>query len=139
MAFMSEYEVLPIWGVQRMEELEQWLSFFEKPAVMTNEIRDMIERDRQERTGAFCRGCGYCMPCPMGITINQCARMSQMIRRSPSESWLTDHWQNEMAKIENCIGCGNCMKHCPYELNTPELLRKNLADYREILKNRNLV
>ncbi len=139
MAFMSEYEVLPIWGVQRMEELEQWLSFFEKPAVMTNEIRDMIERDRQELSGAFCRGCGYCMPCPMGITINQCARMSQMIRRSPSESWLTDHWQNEMAKIENCIGCGNCMKHCPYELNTPELLRKNLADYREILKNRNLV
>jgi predicted aldo/keto reductase-like oxidoreductase len=38
-----------------------------------------------------------------------------------------------MAKIENCINCRQCTKRCPYELDTPELLRKNLADYKRIL------
>jgi len=73
------------------------------------------------------------MPCTVDITINQCARMSQMIRRAPSENWLTEHWQNEMLKIENCVDCGICKTRCPYELDIPNLLRKNLKDYKEIL------
>ena len=133
MAFMSEYDALPIWGVQRESELEEWLGFFEKEVRMTDEIRAFIEKDRQELLGEFCRGCGYCMPCTVDIVINQCARMSQMIRRAPSQSWLTDHWQNEMMKIENCIECGICKTRCPYELDIPNLLKKNLKDYKEIL------
>ncbi|MBO4484832.1 MAG: aldo/keto reductase [Lachnospiraceae bacterium] len=133
MAFMSEYDALPIWGVQRESELEEWLGFFEKEVRMTDEIRAFIEKDRQELLGEFCRGCGYCMPCTVDIVINQCARMSQMIRRAPSQSWLTEHWQNEMMKIENCIECGICKTRCPYELDIPNLLKKNLKDYKEIL------
>ena len=133
MAFMSEYNVLPIWGVQRESELDEWLGFFDRDVKMTDEIKSFIENDRKELLGDFCRGCGYCAPCTKGIVINQCARMSQMIRRSPSESWLSDAWQAEMMKIEECIDCGACKKRCPYELNIPELLRKNLADYKEIL------
>ena len=133
MAFMSEYEALPIWGVQRESELAEWLSFFTKEVRMTDEIRAVIEKDRAELLGEFCRGCGYCMPCTVDIVINQCARMSQMIRRAPSQSWLTEHWQNEMMKIENCIECGICKTRCPYELDIPNLLKKNLKDYKEIL------
>ena len=133
MAFMSEYDALPIWGVQRESELNEWLGFFEKEVRMTDEIRAFIEKDRQELLGEFCRGCGYCMPCTVDIVINQCARMSQMIRRAPSQSWLTEHWQNEMMKIENCIECGVCKTRCPYELDIPNLLKKNLKDYKEIL------
>ena len=133
MAFMSQYPVLPIWGVQRMEELEQWLAFFDKPAEMTDEIKHIIEKDRAELLGNFCRGCGYCAPCTVGIVINQCARMSQMIRRSPSKTWLSEEWQREMFKIEDCINCGACLSRCPYELPIPELLRKNLEDYKKIV------
>ena len=133
MAFMTQFEVLPIWGIQRMSELEQWLSFFQKDLTYSDEIREFIENDRKQLMGEFCRGCGYCAPCTVGIVINQCARMSQMIRRAPSKAWLTDHWQEEMAKIPNCIDCGACMKRCPYELNIPELLRKNYEDYNNIL------
>ena len=39
----------------------------------------------------------------------------------------------EMAKIENCVDCGLCKSKCPYGLDTPNLLRKNLQDYKEIL------
>ena len=133
MAFMSQYEVLPIWGIQRDEELTEWLRFFYEPQTMTDEIRDFIEKDKLDLQGDFCRGCGYCMPCTVDIQINQCARMSQMIRRSPSENFKGEFWQGEMAKIENCVDCGICKTKCPYGLDTPNLLRKNLLDYKKII------
>ncbi|MBR5180694.1 MAG: aldo/keto reductase [Clostridiales bacterium] len=133
MAFMSQYDVLPIWGIQRQTELDEWLSFFENDVKMTGKLKAVIEKDRIELLGDFCRGCGYCMPCTMDITINQCARMSQMIRRAPSQNWLTDHWQKEMMKIDSCVNCYMCKTRCPYELDIPNLLRKNLKDYKEIL------
>ena len=133
MAFMSQFEVLPIWGIQREEELEEWLAFFREDADMTPELAALIEKDRRELSGSFCRGCGYCAPCTVGIVINQCARMSQMIRRAPSAAWLSPDWQKEMARIDECVECGACLSRCPYELDIPSLLKKNLADYRRIL------
>ena len=133
MAFMQQHDALPIWGVQRESELKEWLRFFEEDVEMTDELQAVIDADRKELLGEFCRGCGYCMPCTVGIQINQCARMSQMVRRAPSASWLNDYWKKEMAKIDECVECGLCKTRCPYELDTPKLLKKNLADYREIL------
>ena len=136
MAFMSKYNALPIWGIQREEELEEWLSFFNEDIEMTDEIAAFIEEDRKSLQGDFCRGCGYCMPCSVGIQINNCARMSQLIRRAPSANFLGEEWQGLMGKIEDCIDCGLCKSKCPYGLDTPNLLRKNLADYKDILAGR---
>ena len=133
MAFMSQYPVLPIWGIQRESELDQWLSFFHDEAELTPELSEVIEKDRKELLGEFCRGCGYCSPCSVDILINTCARMAQLIRRAPSATWLSEKWQKEMLKVEDCIDCGLCKERCPYELDIPNLLRKNLADYKEIL------
>ena len=133
MAFMSQYPVLPIWGIQRETELEEWLSFFHKDVSMTVELKAVIEKDRAELLGDFCRGCGYCAPCSVDIIISQCARMSQLIRRSPSQGLLSEQWQKEMMKIDDCIDCGLCKERCPCELDIPTLLRKNLEDYRNIL------
>lgn len=134
MAYMSQYDhVLPIWGIQREKELDEWLSYMENTPVMDEEIAEFIAKEQKELMGDFCRGCGYCMPCPQDIMINQCARMSLMLRRASSEAWLSEEMQKEMKKIENCIECGACMKKCPYSLNTPELLKKNLEDYKLVL------
>lgn len=73
------------------------------------------------------------MPCPVGIQINQCARMAQLIRRSPSDTWLSERSQEMMLNIENCIECDACKSQCPYGLDTPALLKENLADYKQIL------
>ncbi len=133
-AFIEQFDnVLPIWGIQREEELMQWLSCMEDTPAMNEELAGIIEADRRELDGDFCRGCGYCMPCPQGITINQCARMSLMVRRSPAADFLGEKWQKEMAKIENCVNCGQCMAKCPYELKIPQLLRKNYEDYKRII------
>lgn len=133
-AFIVQYDnVLPIWGIQREKELEEWLAFINDTPKMTDDIRAEIERDKQQLGGNFCRGCGYCMPCPKGIQINNCARMSLMLRRAPSDNWLSETWQNNMKQIENCINCGQCKSKCPYELDTPALLKENYADYIRVL------
>ena len=133
-AYLNEFDnALPIWGIQKQCELDEFLSFFEDEPKMTDEIRAFIEKERAELLGEFCRGCGYCMPCPVGIEINNCARMAQLIRRSPSGVLLTEEGQAKMNKIEECINCGACKAKCPYNLDTPTLLRKNLEDYRRIL------
>ena len=134
MAFMSQFDnALPIWGIQKEKELEEWLSYMAEAPTMNEELTAYIEKEQKELTGEFCRGCGYCMPCPAGIMINQCARMSLMLRRAPSKAWLTPQMQAEMKKIEVCLHCNQCMKKCPYELNTPELLKKNYEDYKKVL------
>ena len=133
-AWLSQFlNVLPIWGIQRESELDEFLSYVDNPPALTEELQAVIEKDRQELQGEFCRGCGYCMPCPAGIEINNCARMSQMIRRSPSAAHLTPEAQKKMMQIENCLHCGQCKSKCPYGLDTPALLQKNLQDYKEIL------
>lgn len=133
-AWMDQYEnALPIWGVQRESELDEFLSYIDDPPVLNEELRAVIAKDREELSGSFCRACGYCMPCPMGIQINMCARMSQLIRRSPSENWLSDWGRKIMMEVEGCIECGQCKAKCPYELDTPALLKLNLEDYKNIL------
>lgn len=133
-AFMAQYpNVLPIWGVQKESELDEFISYIDNEPEMTEEIAALINRDREELCGEFCRGCGYCMPCPAGIEINNSARMSLMLRRAPSEAWLTEDWQRKMKLIENCLHCGKCKSHCPYGLDTPALLEKNYEDYKRVL------
>lgn len=133
-AFIAQYDnVLPIWGIQREAELAQWLGFFEAPAAMNAALEAFIDTERKSILGDFCRGCGYCMPCPVGIQINQCARMSLMLRRAPSQDWLTEYWQDEIKKIESCLNCGRCKSRCPYELDIPNLLKKNYEDYQNVL------
>lgn len=133
-AFQAQFpQALPLWGIQHEEELDQFLEFVNHPPVMNEELASVIEKDRRELLGDFCRGCGYCMPCCVGIEINNCARMSLLLRRATSAAYLTPEWQEKMKKIEDCKHCNSCRKKCPYGLDTPELLKKNYEDYKQIL------
>ena len=133
MAQANFSHVAPIWGIQRENELDEFLSYQDCPPSIDERIMTQIEKDRRQLSGDFCRGCGYCMPCPAGIEINNCARMSLMLRRAPQEGWLSPEWQAKMKKIEDCLHCNQCMKKCPYGLNTPELLKRNYEDYKTFL------
>ena len=136
-AWLRQYPgVLPIWGIQHRWELEEFLSYRDDPPEMDEEVLSVIAKDRQELTTGFCRSCGYCMPCPADIQILNCARMSQLIRRAPSEGYFSPEWRENMAKIENCLNCGKCRSRCPFELDVPNLLRKNYEDYKALCARR---
>lgn len=136
-AFQEQYDhVVPVWGIQRESELQEFISYMNHPPVMDEEMKAVIENDIRELSGDFCRGCGYCLPCPAGIPINNCARMSLLLRRSSLQTFLGEVWQENMKKIENCINCGACASRCPYGLNPPEMLRRNYEDYKAVLEGK---
>ena len=133
-AYLAQFDnALPIWGIQHEHELDEFLAFNEDPPKMDEEMKAFIEKEREELVGDFCRSCGYCMPCPVGIQIFQCNRMSLLLRRMPKDVWLSEKWQAEMNKIEDCVGCRQCVEKCPYGLDIPSTLKKNLEDYRTFL------
>lgn len=133
-AYLAQFPVAPIWGIQRENELDEFLAYNDAPPTMNEELTAYIEKERTELVGEFCRGCGYCMPCPVGIEINNCARMSLLLRRSPAASHLSPEGQAKMKKIENCLHCNQCKSKCPYGLDTPALLERNYEDYKTFLK-----
>ncbi len=133
-AWITRFEnVVPIWGVQRESELDEFLSYVPEPPVLTNELTAVIEKDREELQGNFCRGCGYCMPCPQGILIHMCARASLLLRRAPVEMIMSPDGRAMMKKIEDCTECGQCAAQCPYGLDTPLLLKQNYLDFQQML------
>ena len=61
-----------------------------------------------------------------------------MLRRAPTEEWLSPAWQEKMTQIDQCVHCKQCMAKCPYGLDTPSLLAENLKDYQEVLAGKAL-
>ncbi|HOO62290.1 MAG TPA: aldo/keto reductase [Synergistaceae bacterium] len=131
-AFLRQYSnVVPIWGVQHEWELDEFIALEASPPVLDEALWEEIEKDRKELAGNFCRACGYCLPCPADIDIPQAARMIYLLRRMPWQTYVTPEWKAKMEKIKDCINCGACKSRCPYGLDTPELLRKNLEEYEK--------
>lgn len=133
-AYLAQFNnVLPIWGIQKEQELDEFISHINNPPRMSEKLSTFIDQERKELGKNFCRGCGYCLPCPAGIDIPMAARMSLMMRRSPASIFLNKKWNEEMKKIDDCIHCNHCISHCPYGLNTPKLLAENWEDYKKYL------
>jgi predicted aldo/keto reductase-like oxidoreductase len=131
-AFLAQYDnVLPIWGIQKEKELDEFISYIENPPQLNEELQTLIANDKKALSGEFCRGCGYCLPCPAEIDIPTSARMSLMIRRAPTSIYLNEYWRDKMKKIEDCMECNHCKDNCPYGLDTPKLLQDNWADYQK--------
>jgi len=131
-AFLRQYDnVIPIWGLQKVSELEDFIALENNPPVLDESMWKIINRDRSELAGDFCRGCGYCLPCPAGIDIPNQARISLMMNRSPYAEYLEDGYRDKMELIKSCINCGHCRDNCPYGLDTPNLLKRELKKYYE--------
>ncbi len=131
-AFLRQYgNVVPIWGIQHEWELDEFLALEASPPVLDAAMMEEIEKDRRELEGDFCRACGYCLPCPAEIDIPQAARMAYLLRRMPWQTYVAPEWKAKMDKIRNCIHCDACKSRCPYGLDTPALLEKNLEEYEK--------
>lgn len=134
-AFMRVYEnVLPIWGIQHMHELDEFIGLENSPPIFDEMMKKSIEHDRAALSGDFCRGCGYCGPCPANIEIQTEARIYFLATRAPYQQFLSDDFQKKMARAENCTGCGACKQRCPYELDTPRLVAKQYELYKDFVK-----
>ena len=126
--------VVPIWGMQRESELEEFIALEKELPPYDEEMQHQVERERELLNGDFCRGCGYCMPCPAGIYISIAARMDKLLTRSLAKSFTTPYWRGEMEKIKDCIMCMACAEKCPYHLKPYEVLQRQIKNYEEHLR-----
>ena len=131
--------IAPIWGMQHMWELEQFLRLEAEPPQLTEALLKNIEEDKKALGGNFCRACGYCMPtCPAKINVPIAARMSLLLRRAVVKVQVAPEQRAVMEKIKDCVDCGACKTHCPYGLDTPALLRSEYELYQKFLRENNL-
>lgn len=120
---------VPIWGIQRERELMEFICLEEDPPRYDDDMKTLIEREKKELSGSFCRACGYCMPCPVGIDITLSARMKLLLSRMPYEQFMNERTMERMLRVNDCKNCRKCVERCPYGLDTPSHLKENLAYY----------
>lgn len=130
-AFMRRFgNVVPIWGIQRVEELEEFLALEANPPAWDAAMQALVKEERNALGKNFCRGCGYCLPCPAGIPIPMLARMRLFLTRGPWRREISPEAQVKYAKADECINCGDCASRCPYELDPAALVREHYAYYK---------
>ncbi|MCL1793864.1 MAG: aldo/keto reductase [Oscillospiraceae bacterium] len=133
-AYLRQFgNVVPIWGLQHMEQLEEFLGYEKKPPVLDGETWQAIESDRERLRGGYCRACGYCLPCPAKINIPMAARMELLLGRMSLDGLVGEHGKEMMNRINDCTECRHCADCCPYRLDTPKLLKSNLAYYEKFI------
>lgn len=72
----------------------------------------------------FCRRCGYCGPCPVGIDIPTMFLLKGYKERYGLEKWSIDRYFSLKARAKDCIECGQCEERCPYDLPIRSMLKE---------------
>lgn len=138
-SYMLRFDnVLPIWGMQAMNELDQFLELAAHPPVWDDAMAEQAAQEEKALEGQFCRGCGYCLPCPQDIAIPYVARMKRLLRRSPWQWYTQAEWVEKMDRARTCIQCGDCSGRCPYGLVPSTLVAENVADYEAFMRQQGI-
>ncbi len=100
------------------EEVAENTAAASDPSPLTVEELEKAEKLRRELGASFCRRCGYCAPCTVGIDIPN----NFVFHGYLSRYGLAAH-------ASDCVGCGACEERCPYQLPIREMLKKVAADF----------
>lgn len=131
--FLNQHpHIVPIWGIEKESELEQFLTLAANPEPFTHAMREEVEAIRREFGDEFCRGCGYCLPCPASIALPILMRVDCFIKRTPVGSQFTPERRGQIARIADCVECRACVQRCPYHLDIPVILRRQKENYEQL-------
>ena len=139
-------------GMRSMDPLLDNLETFGHFRPLTKEEIDFLERmatQMMEYPLINCTDCKYCMPCPWGIDIpgsfqhynraitegTYAQSTGQKGYRRLKKAYLLsyDKAVASVRQADHCIGCGECLSHCPQSIAIPDQLRR-IATYVNNLK-----
>lgn len=140
-------------GMSYMENLKENLCTYSPLEPINKEDNDFLMKiadDIYNLKTIPCNECNYCMPCPYGINIpaifshyNKCIKESNMPNKGAQDpdyrrarrAYLIgyDHHVPKLRQANHCIGCGQCMEHCPQRIAIPDEMRK-IDQFTEQLK-----
>ena len=139
-------------GMTYMEHLVDNLKSFSPLNTLTEDDLVFLEETAtlmQEYPTIPCNNCQYCMPCPYGIDIpaillhyNKCVNEGEIAQSIESENYKKarraylvsyDRAVPKLRQAARCIGCEQCVHHCPQSINIPRELQR-IDRYVENLK-----
>ena len=131
--FLRQYpDVIPIPGYDSVDSVDEIVSFYHSPNIVTEKDTRLMEKYRTELGKQFCRRCEYCQPCPNGVMITM-AMGYKIIASRMSPAVSVEFSRAAMESVKLCDECGTCMERCPYELPIPEMLKSNYDLYERHL------
>ena len=114
-------------GMADLAELDQNLAAVNDAAPLSKEELKKIDALRKELGTQFCRRCGYCAPCTVGINIPNMFVFFGYLDRYGLGDWAKARYATQPKTAADCIGCGVCETRCPYNLPIRDML-KNIAE-----------
>ena len=139
-------------GMTYMEHLQDNVGTYSPLKPLDEEEMAFLEETAelmQKYPTVPCNDCKYCMPCPYGIDIpaillhyNKCVNEGEIATSTQDENYRKarraylvsyDRAVPKLRQAARCIGCNQCMSHCPQNINIPRELHK-IDRYIENLK-----
>ena len=139
-------------GMTYMEHLQDNVGTYSPLKPLTEDELAFLEETAelmQKYPTVPCNDCKYCMPCPYGIDIpaillhyNKCVNEGEIATSTQDENYRKarraylvsyDRAVPKLRQAARCIGCNQCMSHCPQNINIPRELHK-IDRYIENLK-----
>ena len=139
-------------GMTYMEHLQDNVKTFSPLVTLTESELEFLDETAgiiKEYPTIPCNDCKYCMPCPYGIDIpaillhyNKCVNAGEVAESINDEGYKKarraylvsyDRAVPKLRQASRCIGCNQCMSHCPQSINIPRELQK-IDRYVENLK-----
>ena len=149
--------VLPVLsGMTYLEHLQDNLKTYSPLKPVTAEEHEFLQQtaDLMKQYPTIpCNDCKYCMPCPYGIDIpgvlvhyNKCVNEGNLPTTSGAPDYRRarraflvgyDRSVPRLRQASHCIGCRQCVEHCPQAIDIPAELHR-IDDYVERLKQNTL-
>jgi len=110
-------------GMDQVEQIEQNLAAAKQFRPLTDQEREILMQEAKAIGPNFCRRCGYCMPCAVGIDIPQTFIFHLQYTRYGMKDAIPRRYAEFPVKASACIECGVCEERCPYNLPIRERMK----------------
>ena len=120
----NENVTLAIPGMDNVEQVQENANVGVNYRPLTDSEREELENEIATLDHHFCRRCGYCGPCTVGINIPFQFILEGYYSRYDLKDWSKNRYEGLEVNASDCIKCGQCEPRCPYNLPIMEMLDK---------------
>ena len=116
-------------GMGDVAEVDKNAAVRENLSPLTEAELEEAEKAKKELGSRFCRRCGYCAPCTVGIDIPSNFLFVNYLRKYGLADWAAERYRTLKVNASDCIQCGACEQRCPYNLPIRQMLKGVVSDF----------
>lgn len=122
-------DIVVIPGMENLEQLEQNIKTFKNNRPLSASDIQALQLEAEQVGKEFCRRCGYCMPCTMGIDIPGIFILNFNFKRYGAKAGGPARYAALPVKASACTGCGACEPRCPYNIKIRERMQEVVRNF----------